>query len=289
MIVLLLLLLLLYEECIERASSGCLSVSPQLERVSVLPGCVRGTALDVVGSVSLLSQTSALSAGGSQTSHLSVLVNGVADPVDLGIVSDSVVRWVDENDIVVLVGTVLVDPVRVQHSHVSASLADSVFSNRLQVSGKLKLVDTVVLGLTEHNTSSIRSLSASSSHGTSVHDVTLYSNEATNKQTIIQKKKTQKVPFLPLPLSHLFSLLFLSPTPPVLPPTTSFHSCIYYPCYSLLLTCLALYPNFRAFSGRVGWVNRTIRGRCLYSQARIRSKKRITSLCLCRQTSSMYL
>jgi hypothetical protein len=50
-----------------------------------------------------------------------------------------------------------------------------VLGHGLQVSGELKLVDTVVLGLSEHNASRVRSLSASSSHGASVHNVTLLS------------------------------------------------------------------------------------------------------------------
>ena len=200
-------------------TAGGLSVSPQLERVSVLPGCVGRPALDVVGSVTLLSKTSALSARRRQTSHLSVLVHGVADPVDLGVVSDRVVRRVHENHIVVLVGTVLVHPVRVQHSQVRASLADSVFGHGLQVSGELKLVDTVVLGLSEHNASRVRSLSASSSHSASVHNVTLLANTA--KNTVNKDwQKSKKLSSLP-PLSPSFSPLPLSPSFLILSPSLS--------------------------------------------------------------------
>jgi hypothetical protein len=150
-----------------------LSVSPEFESVSVLPGSVRRASLDVVGLVTSLSETSALSAGRSQTSHLSVLVHRVTDPVDSSIISDGIVGRIHNNHLVVLVSSVLVHPVRVQHSHVAASLAHSLLSHRLKVSGELQLVDTMVLGLSEHNTSGIRSLSASSLHGTSEYDVTL--------------------------------------------------------------------------------------------------------------------
>ena len=197
-------------------TAGGLSVSPQLERVSVLPGCVGRPALDVVGSVTLLSKTSALSARRRQTSHLSVLVHGVADPVDLGVVSDRVVRRVHENHIVVLVGTVLVHPVRVQHSQVRASLADSVFGHGLQVSGELKLVDTVVLGLSEHNASRVRSLSASSSHSASVHNVTLLANTAKNtvNKDWQKSKKLSSLPhFLLSNQLHFVLLWFLVEDP----------------------------------------------------------------------------
>lgn len=49
--------------------------------------------------------------GRSEATGFSSLVDSVADPVDAGITSDSLVGWVNEDDFVVLVDTILVDPV----------------------------------------------------------------------------------------------------------------------------------------------------------------------------------
>jgi hypothetical protein len=57
------------------------------------------------------------------------------------------VLGVDEDDFVVLVGRVLVDPVRVQDAQVGAAAADTLLGGRLERALVLKLVDTLVGGL----------------------------------------------------------------------------------------------------------------------------------------------
>lgn len=64
----------------------------------------------LVESVSL-AQTTGLLASGSETTRLAVLVDWVDDPVDAGVAADGLVLRVNEDDLVVLVGGVLVDPV----------------------------------------------------------------------------------------------------------------------------------------------------------------------------------
>ncbi len=59
-------------------------------------------------------------ASGGKTSSLSMLMDGVADPVDSGIVSNRYVVRIDHDYLVVLEGGILVDPVRVEHSEVHA-------------------------------------------------------------------------------------------------------------------------------------------------------------------------
>ena len=49
----------------------------------------------------------------------------------------SLVAWVDEDDLVVLVDTVLVDPVRVEHAQVAASPADTLLRNAPQTALRL--------------------------------------------------------------------------------------------------------------------------------------------------------
>ncbi len=73
--------------------------------------------------MSLNSKASVLAAGRGKTSSLSMLVNGVADPVNSGIVSNDGVIRIDHDHLVVLEGGILVDPVRVQHSKVHAGTA----------------------------------------------------------------------------------------------------------------------------------------------------------------------
>ena len=54
---------------------------------------------------------------------------------------------VDENDLVVLVDTVLVDPVRVEDAQVSAPTANTLLSSAPQATLGLELVDTLTDGL----------------------------------------------------------------------------------------------------------------------------------------------
>ena len=59
----------------------------------------------------------------------------------------SLVVGVDEDDLVVLVDTVLVDPVRVEHAQVAASPADTFLRNAPQTALRLELSDTLTNGL----------------------------------------------------------------------------------------------------------------------------------------------
>jgi hypothetical protein len=76
-----------------------------------------------------------------------VLVDGVDDPVDARVAADGLVLGVDQDDLVVLVGRVLVDPVGVQDAEVGAAAADTLLGGRLERALVLQLVDTLVGGL----------------------------------------------------------------------------------------------------------------------------------------------
>ena len=54
---------------------------------------------------------------------------------------------VDEDDLVVLVHTVLVDPVRVKYTEVAAASADALLRNALQTTLGLEMIDTLTDGL----------------------------------------------------------------------------------------------------------------------------------------------
>jgi len=122
-----------------------LPVSPQGEGVVTLPG-LSATGLGLGVAMALVETTRAL-AGGGKATGLAVLVDGGDDPVDAGILADGLVLGVDEDDLEVLVGRVLVDPVRVQDAQVSATAADTLLSSRLERALVLELVDTLVGGL----------------------------------------------------------------------------------------------------------------------------------------------
>lgn len=64
----------------------------------------------------------------------------------------SLVVGVNEDDLVVLVDTILVDPVGVEDTQVSASLADALLRSTPQTTLRLEVVDTLANGLTEGGT-----------------------------------------------------------------------------------------------------------------------------------------
>ena len=110
-----------------------------------LPG-LSAASLGLGVAVALVEATGAL-AGAGEAAGLAVLVDGVDDPVDARIPADSLVLGVDQDDLVVLVGRVLVDPVRVEDAQVGAPAADALLGSRLQRPTVLDLVDTLVRGL----------------------------------------------------------------------------------------------------------------------------------------------
>ena len=110
-----------------------------------LPG-LSAAGLGLVVAVALV-ETTGLLAGGGETTSLAVLVDGGDDPVDAGILADGLVLGVDKDDLVVLVGRVLVDPVGVEDAQVGAAAADTLLSGGLEGALVLELVHTLVGGL----------------------------------------------------------------------------------------------------------------------------------------------
>ena len=119
-----------------------------------LPG-LSAASLGLVVTVTLV-ETTGLLAGGGKATSLAVLVDGLDDPVDTRVAADGLVLGVDEDDFVVLVGRVLVDPVRVEDSEVSAAAADTLLGGSLEGSLVLQLVDTLVGGLAWGEVSELR-------------------------------------------------------------------------------------------------------------------------------------
>jgi len=123
--------------------------------------------------VSSLADSASLASGTGESSHFAVLVDGVDDPVDAGVVADLLVAGIDEDDFVVLHGGVLVDPVRVENTKVGVSASGLLFRNVLQVALEFEVVDTLVLGLTEDHTTVILTLASSTSDSGSHNNISL--------------------------------------------------------------------------------------------------------------------
>jgi len=120
-----------------------------------------------------LSVTTVLLANGGKTTSFAVLVDGVNDPVDAGITTDGFVGRIDKDDLKVLVGSILVDPVRVQNTQVSALAANTLLSGGLERALVLELVDTLVDGLTEGSTLGGGSLTVTATNTDTVDNITL--------------------------------------------------------------------------------------------------------------------
>ena len=127
----------------------------------------------VVSSVTLLSKTSISHTGGSETSDFSSVVLGGGDPVDSWVSSDSVMVWINNDDLEEFGDSILSNPVGVEDSHVLASSSDLLFSDVSVGSSFLLLSDTKMDWLTVDNTLVDSSLSSSSSDSDSVDDVSL--------------------------------------------------------------------------------------------------------------------
>jgi hypothetical protein len=72
------------------------------------------------------------------------LVHWVYDPIDAGIVANCLMLRIDQDYFKVLVGRVLVDPVRIQDTQVGTAATDTLLSGGLERALILELVDSLV-------------------------------------------------------------------------------------------------------------------------------------------------
>jgi len=79
-------------------------------------------------------------------------VDRVDNPADARIAADSLVGRIDQDNLKVLVGRVLVDPVRVENAQVTALASNTLFSGGLERTLVLELVNSVAAGLTKGGT-----------------------------------------------------------------------------------------------------------------------------------------
>jgi len=148
-----------------------LSVSLEVESVVSLPGLSSASSCLVISVT--FAQTTRLLASCGETSRFAVLVDGVDDPANARIAADGLVLRVDENDLEVLVGGVLVNPVRVENTQVGATTSDTLLSSRLEGSLVLELVHTLVGRLAVCSTLWYRPLATSTTDTDTVDDIAL--------------------------------------------------------------------------------------------------------------------
>jgi hypothetical protein len=119
-----------------------LTVSLEVEGVVALP-CLPSSCSRLVEAMAL-AKTTRLLASRSKTTRFTVLVDRLDNPVDAGITTDCLVLRVNKNNFIVLVGRVLIDPVRVEDSQVGASSSNTFLGRGFEGSLVLQLVDTLV-------------------------------------------------------------------------------------------------------------------------------------------------
>ena len=93
-----------------------LTVTLQAHHVAIQPSRTVRTSLDSIGSVALLAQATALSTSRGETTHFTVLVNRITDPVNTRVVANLLVRGINKDDLVVLLCGILIDPVGIQYT-----------------------------------------------------------------------------------------------------------------------------------------------------------------------------
>lgn len=74
------------------------------------------------------------------------LVDGLNNPVDAGIATNGLVLGVDEDNLEVFVGRVLVDPVRIQDSEIGAATSYTLLCRRFERALVLQLINTLIGG-----------------------------------------------------------------------------------------------------------------------------------------------
>ena len=67
-----------------------------------------------------------------ESSELSVLLDRLGDPVDLGVPPNGLVEGVDEDDLKVLVGRVLADPVRAENTKSLQTTSNTLLATKTQ-------------------------------------------------------------------------------------------------------------------------------------------------------------
>lgn len=126
-----------------------------------------------VGRVALVAETARLAASAGEAALFTVLVHRVDDPVDARVVADNCMAWVHADNLVVLVSSILVDPVAVEYAETANLASDTLLGDRAQVADELQLGNTLVLGLSVDNTLANRPLASTTTNSNAENRETL--------------------------------------------------------------------------------------------------------------------
>lgn len=105
-----------------------------------LPRSATRTTNRVVVFVSL-SKSARFAAGRSETAHLPMFGNRLAQPLGFGVVANGVVMGVHQDNFVKLECRVLSDPVRIHHSEGRAASANSFLENKLPATTEMYILE----------------------------------------------------------------------------------------------------------------------------------------------------
>jgi len=121
-----------------------LTVAAEAESVVPFPGGQLGGVVVAAA----FSETTVMFSNAGETTSLPALVHRLGDPVNPRVAANGFVIGVYEDDLIIFVDTVLVNPIRVQDSQVTATPANALFRNTPQSSLGLEVVHTLMDGFT---------------------------------------------------------------------------------------------------------------------------------------------
>ena len=145
-----------------------LTVAPESHGLVLLPNSPLAWA-ELVRLGAAVAETTVLASCRGESACFAVLVCRVADPVDLGVVADGLLLWVDADDFEPLIDTVLVDPVAIQDADVSEFLSNALLSDDTAVLDELAAEDTGGLWLTVGDSTVHWALVATTADANAVH------------------------------------------------------------------------------------------------------------------------
>lgn len=146
----------------------------ELESIAPSPSCTARTTNSMVELVAL-SKATALAACRCQPAHLPVLVDWFGDPLGVRIPSDSLMEWINEDNLKEFVCGIFTNPVRIQDSQSPTVASSSLLGNRLKASSKLQLVNTVMDRLAIGGTLRNWAFAATTTHTNPIYDISLLS------------------------------------------------------------------------------------------------------------------
>lgn len=194
-----------------------LSITPEWKRIVSFP-CSTFGRTSLVVQMAPSSETPVLLSSWCKSTKLPVLVDCITDPVDSRIISDYLVCLVNQDHFIILVGGVLIDPVRVQNSQSSQLSSSSLFCHGSQATLELELGDTLIFGLPINNTFGHWPLPPTTPYSYSVNNITLFGLVSKAARLIgtcwaSNPHNARELPVLPTPdplqKSHHIRLLLL--------------------------------------------------------------------------------